>query len=96
MSRRGGPCSASMRAASPSRTPRTSIASMISCGVKARTTKPPVSSWVSSPSCASVGNDSRTGVLETPELACQLDFPDPLSRGKSALQDHLANFYDDS
>src|SRR5208283_1467656 len=48
------------------------MASMISCGVNARTTKPRVSNRVSTPSCARKGSASRTGVLETPNFMASL------------------------
>ena len=54
------------RAAVPSSTPRSSIASSMSVRVNSRTTKPPPGSVSRSPSCSSVIRAIRSGVRETP------------------------------
>ena len=64
-------------------------------GVNARTTKPRVSSCVSTPSCARIGSDSRTGVRETPSLP-QLNFAHALAGSKLAVQNHFADADDDA
>ena len=61
--------SAANRAAVPSRTPRSSIASATSSSENEHTANPPPESGRSSPSCASVPSASRSGVLETPSLS---------------------------
>ena len=82
--------SAANRAAVPSRTPRSSIASATSLSVKEHTTNPPPGSGRSSPSCASVASASRSGVRETPSRSARPISGTRCSGASSTREDELA------
>ena len=63
------PRSAANRAAVPSSTPRSSIASLMSACVNSRTTYPREPALRTSPSCSSAASARRSGVRETPSVS---------------------------